>query len=53
MKKNVKKQTKKAVTAKKGKKKKKNRADAAEYVSNLVELHKIQGAVLRLLQKSI
>jgi len=53
MKKNVKKQAKKATTAKKGDKKMKNRADTAEYVGHLVELHKVQGAVLRLLQKSI
>ena len=53
MKKNGKKRAKKATTAKKGAKMIKNRADAAEYASHLVELHKVQGAVLRLLRKSI
>ena len=53
MKKNGKKRAKKAVAVKKGEKKMKNRADAAEYASHLVELHKVQGAVLKLLQKSI
>jgi len=37
-----------------GKKKKtKDKTETAEYVRNLAELHKIQGAVLRLLQKSV
>jgi len=34
-------------------KKKKDKGNTAEYVGNLVELHKIQGAVLRRLEKSI
>ena len=38
---------------KKAKVKTKNKSETAEYVGNLVELHKIQGAVLRLLQKTL
>ena len=30
----------------------KNEDETAEYVRNLVELHKVQGAVLRLLEKN-
>jgi len=31
----------------------KDEVETAEYVGNLVELHKVQGAVLRLLKKSL
>ena len=34
-------------------KKAKDKGEAAEYVGHLVELHRVQGAVLRLLEKSL
>jgi len=34
-------------------KKEKDKGETAEYVGHLVELHKVQGAVLRLLQKTM
>ena len=53
MKKNTKKQAKRGASVKKQKKTVKTKPEAAEYVGNLVELHRVQGVVLRLLQKSI
>ncbi len=53
MAKSTRRKTKKPVLAKRTKKTAKGQAKAAEYVSNLLELHKWQGTLLTKLDKEI
>jgi hypothetical protein len=49
----IKKRGKKPTSAKKPKKTKKGQTKAAEYVSHLLELHKLQGVLLTRLDKEV
>ena len=51
--KSTRKKTKRAIPAKKTKKTAKHQTKAAEYVSYLLELHKLQGALLTHLDKEV
>jgi hypothetical protein len=53
MAKSAKKKAKKAIFAKKSKKMTAGQTKAAEYVSNLLKLHKLQGTLLARLKKEI
>ncbi len=53
MAKSARKKTKKAIPAKKSKKIVAGQTKAAEYVSNLLELHKLQGTLLTQLKKEV
>ncbi len=53
MAKSTKKSRKKAILTKKMKKTAKSQTKAAEYVSSLLELHKLQGVLLKRLDKEV
>ena len=53
MAKSARKRTKRAISAKKTEKTARRQTKAAEYVSNLLQLHKLQGVLLAQLNKEV